>query len=85
LGILWVVFAGFVWGIGNILLVAAVELVGIAIAFPLGIGLSLVIGTSLAYFTNPLATKSPGFLFMGLFIIALAIISNSMAYRIKEA
>ncbi len=84
-GALWATFAGFVWGVGNLLLVIAIELAGIAIAFPLGIGLSLVIGTFLAYFTHPAATKNPEFLFMGLLIVTLAIIANGLAYRVKES
>lgn len=77
-------FSGFVWGFGNLLLVVAIELAGLSVAFPVGIGLALVMGTLLAYITNPAATKHPEFLFFGLFIVILAILSNSLAYRAKE-
>ena len=81
---LWASFAGFVWGIGNILLVAAIALTGFSIAFPLGLGLALVLGTFLAFITNPAATHRPLFLFVGLIFVTLAIIANGIAYRIKE-
>lgn len=76
--------AGIVGGFGNMLLVAAIVLAGMSVAFPLGIGLALVVGTSLAYVTNPTATKHPEFLFFGLFIVLLAVIANALAYRSKE-
>ena len=37
---------GFVFNIANVLLIAAIEMVGLAIAFPLAIGIALVEGTS---------------------------------------
>src|SRR5712692_10157632 len=36
---------GVIFNVGNILLVAAIELAGLAVAFPVGIGLALVIGS----------------------------------------
>lgn len=81
----WAFFGGFVWGIGNILLVAAIDLAGFSVAFPTGVGLSLVIGTSLAYITNKAATQNPKFLFTGLVFIVLAIIADSMAYKLKNS
>lgn len=82
---LWASFAGFVWGIGNTLLVTAIVLAGFSVAFPLGIGLALVLGTLLAFITNPSTTARPMFLFLGLALVTLAIIANGIAYRIKES
>ncbi len=84
LGASWATFAGFVWGLGNILLVVAIALTRFSIAFPLALGIALVLGTSLAFFTNPSATQNPLFLFAGLVMVTLAVIANSLAYKIKE-
>ena len=77
-------FSGIVWGIGNLLLVNAIALAGMTTAFPISIGLALVLGTFLAYITNPSATQNPGFLFLGLFIVTLAVLANAFAYKSKE-
>lgn len=83
-GMLWALSAGLVWGIGNLLLVIAIELAGLAIAFPLGVGFAMVLGTFLSYITNPAATKHPEFLFLGLFLATLGVVANALAYRTKE-
>lgn len=84
-GVAWALFGGFVWGLGNILLVVAMTLAGMAVAFPLSLGLALVVGTFLAYITNPSATQNPQFLFIGLIFVTLAVIANGLAYKFKEA
>lgn len=81
--VLWSLFAGFVWGLGNIFIVAAIALAGFAVGFPIAAGLALVLGTILAYITNPSATSNPIFLFIGLFFVTVAIIANGIAYRLK--
>ncbi len=80
----WAIFAGAVLGIGNIFFIAAISLAGIAIAFPLAIGLAIVVGSTLAYFTNPSTTSNPTYLFIGLFLVILAVLANAKAYQIKE-
>ncbi len=81
----WAMFSGVVWNIGNVMLVAAIVLAGYAIAFPIGIGIALVIGCILAHLTNPAATHNPTFLFIGLVLITMAIGLNALAYRMREA
>lgn len=81
----WALFAGMVWGAGNILLVTAIRLAGLALAFPIGIGLALALGTVLAYITNPSATSKPLNLFIGLGFVLLAIGANSLAHTTKHA
>src|ERR1019366_4661377 len=44
---------GVVFNIANILLVAAIAIAGLAVAFPIGIGLALVIGSVLNYIITP--------------------------------
>jgi glucose uptake protein len=47
------VLAGALFNLANILLVAAIDAAGMAVAFPVGIGLALVIGTAVSYFEVP--------------------------------
>jgi len=58
------------------------EGVGMAIAFPAGIGVSLVIGTCVNYFTQTNESKA-GFLFGGLGLACIAIICNSLAFKFR--
>jgi glucose uptake protein len=45
---LWLAFAGgAVFSVGNILIVAAISIAGMAVAFPIGAGLALVLGAAL--------------------------------------
>ncbi len=45
--------SGAVFNLANILLVAAIDAAGMAVAFPLGIGLALVLGTAVSYWQVP--------------------------------
>src|SRR5579864_6355166 len=49
----WAVAAGVVFNLANMLLVAAISVAGMAVAFPVGIGLALVVGVIWNYFLNP--------------------------------
>jgi len=70
---------GVVFNLANILLTAAIAHAGMAVAFPLGIGLALIIGVVLNYV---LASKGdPSLLFIGIVCIMCAIILNALAYR----
>ena len=70
---------GMIFNLGNLLLVAAISVAGMAVAFPLGAGLALVIGAVLNYLVSP--TGNPFFLFGGILLICAAIAANAMAYR----
>ena len=70
---------GVIFNAANILLVAAIGIAGMAVAFPVGIGLSLVIGVIVNYLQNPVGNKL--LLFGGTAAIALAIILNAIAYK----
>lgn len=78
------ILAGVIWGAGNILLVAAVVLCGLAVGLKLAIGLSLVLGVLLTYAVNPGATHNPALLVLGTFVLALAILANSAVYKIRQ-
>lgn len=71
--------AGVVWNIANILIVAAISLAGLAVAFPVGIGLALVIGSVLNYVITP--KGNPILLFGGIALVCVAIILDALAYR----
>jgi glucose uptake protein len=70
---------GVVFNVGNILLVAAIALAGLAVAFPIGIGLALVIGAVLNYVVTP--KGNPYFLFAGVALVCVAIVLDALAYR----
>ena len=70
---------GMIFNLGNLLLVAAISIAGMAVAFPLGAGLALVIGAVLNYVISPVGNRL--FLFGGILLVAAAIASNAMAYR----
>jgi glucose uptake protein len=73
---------GAVFNIANLLLVAAIEIAGLAVAFPVGIGLALVVGVLLNYFISP--QGSPLLLFGGVLLVILAILIDALAYRRRE-
>ncbi len=51
--VLFALLGGVIFNIANLLLVAAIEIAGMAIAFPIGIGLALVLGVFNNYLPNP--------------------------------
>ena len=69
---------GVVFNIANILLVAAIAIAGMSVAFPVGIGLALVLGVILNYMADK--AGDPVLLFGGVTLVTLAIILNAMAY-----
>src|SRR5690242_3394234 len=73
---------GVVFNIANLLLVAAIEVAGMAVAFPVGIGLALVIGALSSYLLAP--QGNPLLLFGGIVLVVIAIICDSLAYRERE-
>ena len=73
---------GAIFSIGNILLVAAISVAGMAVAFPVGAGLALVIGSLLNYFVSP--TGNPMLIFGGIALVCVAIGLDALAYRDLE-
>ena len=71
---------GVIFNIANILLVAAIALAGMSVAFPVGIGLALVLGVLVNYVFEP-EKSDPILLFVGVGLIAVAIILDALAYR----
>jgi glucose uptake protein len=70
---------GAVFNLANILLIAAIEIAGMAVAFPVGIGLALIIGVIMNYLADPLGNVV--LLAGGVFFVILAVILDALAYR----
>jgi glucose uptake protein len=77
---IWSAFTGgVVFNLANLLLVAAIDIAGMAVAFPIGIGLALVLGVITNYLATPLG--NPTALFLGVALVVIAIIFDAMAYK----
>jgi glucose uptake protein len=74
---------GILFNIANLLLVAAIEIAGLAVAFPIGIGLALVVGAVSSYILSP--NGNPVMLFGGIALVTAAIVLDAIAYRLREA
>jgi glucose uptake protein len=70
---------GVVFNLANILFVSAVDIAGMAVAFPIGIGIALVEGVIINYIAEP--KGNPILLFTGVAMISLAILIDALAYR----
>lgn len=79
---------GVVFNAANILLAAAISIAGMSVAFPVGIGLALVLGVVVNYLRAQAmgaTAGQPGLLFGGVAIIVVAILCNAFAYKLKAA
>ena len=81
--ILFAILGGAIFNVANLLLVAAIDVAGLAVAFPVGIGLALVIGAISNYLVTPAA--NPLLLFGGVALVVVAIVLDAAAYRQREA
>jgi glucose uptake protein len=69
--------SGAFFNLANVLLVVAIDAAGMSVAFPLGIGLALVIGTVTSYLQTP--HGNPVFLSSGVLLVVLAILFSAGA------
>ena len=69
---------GIIFNASNILLSAAIAICGMSVAFPVGVGLALVLGVLINYFGA--AKGEPSYIFAGVALITVAIILNGLAY-----
>src|SRR6201985_1726323 len=74
---------GVIFNVANLLLVAAIEIAGLAVAFPVGIGLALIIGAVSSYILSP--HGNPLILFDGITLVVAAIVCDAIAYRLRES
>ncbi len=70
---------GVIFNASNILLVAAMSIAGMAVAFPVGVGIALALGVIINYVATP--KGNPVLLFAGVGLIVLAIIIDAVAYK----
>jgi glucose uptake protein len=70
---------GVIFNASNILLVAAMAIAGMAVAFPVGVGIALALGVIINYIFTP--KGNPVILFAGLALIVVAIIIDALAYK----
>jgi glucose uptake protein len=74
--------AGVIFNLANMLLVAAITVAGLAVAFPVGIGLALIIGVIWNFIIRP--QGNPILLFAGCALVVGAIIVDAIAYHAME-
>ncbi len=72
-------FGGVIFNLSNILLVAAIDIAGMAVAFPVGVGLALVLGVLTTYLST--REGNPPMLAAGVAFVAVAILLDALAYR----
>lgn len=73
----WVILGGVIFNASNILLSASTSLAGLAVAFPLGCGLALVLGVINNYLEQ--AKGNPWLLALGVLLVVLAVVCNGIA------
>lgn len=73
----WVILGGVIFNASNILLSASTSLAGMAVAFPLGCGLALVLGVINNYLEQ--AKGNPMLLGLGVLLVVLAVVCNGIA------
>jgi glucose uptake protein len=74
----WAAIAGFIFNVANFLLIAGIGLVGLAVAYPIAIGIALVEGVLLSYAIQP--KGSAPLLGAGVAMAVLAVILIGKAY-----
>ena len=78
LNIVSALVGGAIFNLANLLLVAAIDLAGLAVAFPVAIGIALVVGVVLNYVLQP--TGSAALLAAGVVCALIAVILDGKAY-----
>jgi glucose uptake protein len=74
---------GIIFNAANILVVAAISIAGMSVAFPVGIGIALVLGVLVNYFASPQGNAA--WLFTGVALITIAIVIDALAYGKKTS
>jgi glucose uptake protein len=70
---------GVIFNLANILLIAAISIAGMSVAFPVGIGIALVVGVVSNYMKVPSGNAT--LIFTGVALICIGIIVNAVAYK----
>jgi glucose uptake protein len=83
LNLFYAALGGFIFNIANVLLVAGIEIVGLAVAFPISIGIALVEGVVLSYELQP--RGNPVLLGAGVCMAVVAVVLVGKAYGALRA
>ena len=78
----WGIASGVMFSIGTVLLVAAISLTGMSVAFPICIGLANLIGGGVSWYIEPAVPATP--MALGLALILASILADAAAYRAKS-
>ena len=70
---------GLLWNIGNIFLLNAIMIAGLAVAFPLASVLAIALGVGISYLAQPIG--NPSWLVAGSIVLVAAACINAQAYR----
>ncbi len=76
--VVYALIGGAIFNLANLLLVAAIDMAGLAVAFPISIGIALVVGTVLSYILQP--KGNPALLALGVICALVAVILDGKAY-----
>ena len=71
--------AGMIFNLGNMLLIAGMSLVGMSIAFPIGLGIAIAVGALLAYIVG--SQGNPVMVFTGVAVVLVAVLVCAFGYR----
>ena len=75
----WVLLGAVIFNVSNILLSASTSIAGMAVAFPLGVGIALVMGVLNNLLLHPTAGQNTVLLWVGVVLVVLAIVCNGIA------
>ena len=76
--IAWALIGGVIFNVANLLLVAGIDMAGLSIAFPVAIGIALVVGVVLSYAIQP--RGNPMVLAAGVALALIAVVFDGRAY-----
>lgn len=76
--VVYALVGGALFNLANLLLVAGIDMAGLAVAFPVSIGIALVVGVVLSYVQQP--KGSAAFLTLGVVCAFIAVILDGKAY-----
>lgn len=75
----YALIGGAIFNVANLLLVAAIDIAGLAVAFPIAIGIALVEGVMLSYVLQPKGNLT--YLAIGVVLAIIAVLFDARAYR----
>ncbi len=75
----WVLLGAVVFNVSNILLSASVSIAGLAVAFPLGVGIALVMGVLNNLLLHPVEGQNNLLLWIGVSLVVAAVVCNGVA------